>query len=209
MLVIPEEDEEPPARRSRRDWIVDCSLFLLATAVGGLALADQVGRGLDGPLLVFDVIGGAALCLALWWRRRWPFGLGLASVPIVAFSSSAGFAGLIVLFTVAAYRRWQLAFLVAGLQLAVFPVYRAVQPDDDSLPPLAFFVIQTLAYAAIVAWGMFIRGRRQSRRERVRHAEAEHDRGERECGGAQHDAYPLGRSQRLDLAHDVSPLRRG
>jgi signal transduction histidine kinase len=175
MLVIPEEDEEPPARRSRRDWIVDCSLFLLATAVGGLAVADQVGRGLDGPLLVFDVIGGAALCLALWWRRRWPFGLGLASVPIVAFSSSAGIAGLIVLFTVAAYRRWQLAFLVAGLQLAVFPVYRAVQPDDDSLPPLAFFVIQTLAYAAIVAWGMFIRGRRQSRRERVRHAEAEQE----------------------------------
>ena len=175
LLVVSEEDEEPPARRSRRDWVVDSSLFLLAAAAGGLALADQVGRGLDGPLLVFDVIGGAALCLALWWRRRWPFGLGLASVPIVAFSSSAGFAGLIVLFTVAAYRRWQLAFLVAALQLAMFPVYRAVQPDDDALPPLAFFVIQTLAYAAIVAWGMFIRGRRQSRRERVRHAEAEQE----------------------------------
>ena len=162
LLVVPEEDEEPPAPRSRRDWVVDCSLFLLAVAAGSLFLADQVGRGLDGPLLVFDVIGGAALCLALWWRRRWPFGLGLASVPIVAFSSSAGMAGFIVLFTVAAYRRWQLAFLVGGLQLAMFPVYRAVQPDDDSLPPLAFFVIQTLAYAAIVAWGMFIRGRRQS-----------------------------------------------
>src|SRR6188472_2235813 len=175
MLVVPEEDEEPPARRSRRDWVVDSSLFLLAAVGGGLALADQVGRGLDGPLLVFDVIGGAVLCLALWWRRRWPFGLGLASVPIVAFSSSAGFAGLIVLFTVAAYRRWQLAFLVAGLQLAMFPVFRAVQPDDDALPQLAFFVIQTLAYAAIVAWGMFVRGRRQSRRERVRHADAEQE----------------------------------
>ncbi|HEY5708739.1 MAG TPA: histidine kinase dimerization/phosphoacceptor domain-containing protein, partial [Solirubrobacterales bacterium] len=175
LVVVPEEDEEPPSRRSRFDWVVDCSLFLLATALGGLALADQVGRGLDGPLLVFDVIGGAALCLALWWRRRWPFGLGLASVPIVAFSSSAGFAGLIVLFTVAAYRRWQLAFLVAGLQLAMFPVFRAVQPDDDSLPPLAFFVIQTLAYAAIVAWGMFMRGRRQSAQERLRHAEAEQE----------------------------------
>ncbi|MBA3408816.1 MAG: sensor histidine kinase [Solirubrobacterales bacterium] len=174
LLVAPEEDEEPPSRRSRRDWAVDCSLFLLAIAAGGLTLADQVGRGLDGPLLVFDVIGGAALWLALWWRRRWPLGLGLASVPLVAFSSSAGLAGLIVLFTVAAYRRWQLAFLVAGLQLAVFPVYRAVQPDD-SLPPLALFVIQTLAYAAIVAWGMFIRGRRQSRRERVRHSEAEQE----------------------------------
>src|SRR5436305_1459999 len=82
---------------------------------------------------------------------------GLGSVRILAFSSAPGIPGLTVLSTVAPYRRWQLAFLVAGLQLAMFPVYRAVQPDDDSLPPLAFLVIQTLAYAAIVAWGMFIR----------------------------------------------------
>ncbi len=173
MLVAPEEDEQPPPRRSQRDWIVDSMLFLLATAVGALALADQVGRGLDAPLLVFDVIGGAALCLALWWRRRWPFALGLASVPMQAFSSSAGVAGLIILFTVAAYRRWQLAALIAGLQLAMLPVYRSVQPDDNSLPRWAYFAIVALAMTAIVAWGMFVRGRRQSRWERVRHAEAE------------------------------------
>ncbi|WP_372792234.1 sensor histidine kinase, partial [Paraconexibacter sp.] len=175
LLVAPEEDEMPSPRRTRRDRTVDGSLVLLAIAFGGMALADQVGRGLDGPLLVLDVIGGAALGLALWWRRRWPLGLGLTSVPIVAFSSSAGVAGLIVLFTVAAHRRWQLAILVAGLQLAMFPVYRAVQPDDPVLPPLAFFVIQTLAFAAVVAWGMFIRGRRQSVRERARHADAEQE----------------------------------
>ena len=171
MLVAPEEDEQPPPRRSQRDWIVDCMLFLLATAVGASALADQVGRGLDAPLLVFDVIGGAALCLALWWRRRWPFALGLASVPMQAFSSSAGVAGLIILFTVAAYRRWQLAALIAALQLAVLPVYRSVQPDDTSLPPWAYFALVTLAMTAIVACGMFVRARRQSRWERVRHAE--------------------------------------
>jgi len=173
MFVAPEEDEQPPPRRSRRDWVVDCALFLLAIVVGASALADQVGRGLDAPLLVFDVIGGAALCLALWWRRRWPFALGLASVPMQAFSSSAGVAGLIILFTVAAYRRWQLAALIAALQLAVLPVYRSVQPDDTSLPPWAHFAIVTLAMTAIVACGMFVRARRQSRRERVRHAEAE------------------------------------
>jgi hypothetical protein len=33
MLVIPEEDEEPPARRARRDRIVACSLVLLATCL--------------------------------------------------------------------------------------------------------------------------------------------------------------------------------
>jgi signal transduction histidine kinase len=119
------------------------------------------------------VIGGGALCLALWWRRRWPLALALASVPMQAFSSSAGVAGLIILFTTAAYRRWQLAALIAGLQIAMLPVYRRLQPDDDTLPPWAHFALVTLAMTAIVAWGMFVGGRRQSQQERTRHANAE------------------------------------
>jgi signal transduction histidine kinase len=90
-----------------------------------------------------------------------------------AFSSSAGVAALIILFTVAAYRRWQLAALIAGLQLAMLPVFRSVQPDDNSLPRWAYFALVALAMAAVVAWGMFVRGRRESRQERVRHAGAE------------------------------------
>jgi len=82
-------------------------------------------------------------------------------------------AALIILFTVAAYRRWQLAALIAALQFAMLPVFRSVQPDDNSLPRWAFFTLVVLAMAAIVAWGMFVRGRRESRQERVRHAEAE------------------------------------
>jgi signal transduction histidine kinase len=172
-LVVPEEDEAAPARRSRRDWIVDGALFLLATVVGLITVTDLVMRGLDWPLLFFDVCGGAALCVALWWRRRWPFGLGLASVPVLAFSSSAGLAGAIILFTVAAYRRWQQALLVAGLQLAVAPAYHALHPEDDSLSLLASYLVATLGTAAVVGWGMFWRGRRQARYERVRRAQAE------------------------------------
>ena len=173
LLVAP--DEDPPLRRSQRDWVIDAALFLLAVALGASALHDQVGRGLDGPLLVLDVIGGAALCLSLWWRRRWPLVLGLASVPMQAFSSSAGAAALIILFTVAAYRRWQLAALIAALQLAMLPVFRSLQPDDNSLPRWAFFALAALTMTAIVLSGMFARGRRESRQERVRHAEAEQE----------------------------------
>ena len=173
MLAAPDEDEQAPPHRSQRDWIVDVALFLLAAVAGALALVDAIGRGLEAPLLVFDVIGGAALCLALLWRRRWPLALGLASVPMEAFSSSAGVAGLIALFTVAAYRRWQLAALIGGLQLAMLPVYRSVQPDDNSLPRWAFYALVVLAMTAVVLSGMFVRARRESRQERVRHAEAE------------------------------------
>ncbi len=170
-LVVPEDHDTPPARRSRRDWIVDCALFALAVGLGSVSLASSAQHGLDGPLLVVDAVCGAALSLALWWRRQWPFALGLISLPILAVSSFAGPAGLIILFTVAAYRRWQPAFLVAGLQLALLPVGPALHPQGDS--PTAYYLGGTLGTAVIVAWGMFQRGRRQTQRERLRRAEAE------------------------------------
>jgi signal transduction histidine kinase len=170
-LVVIEEDDEPPARRSRRDWIVDSVLFLLAIALGSGSLVSSASHGLRGPLLVVDATSGAALCLAVWWRRRYPLALGLASLPILAISSFAGPAGLIILFTVAAYRRWQLAFFVAGLQLALLPAQRAIHPQGDSLT--SYYLFSTLGTAAIVGWGMFLRGRRQAQRERLRRAEAE------------------------------------
>jgi signal transduction histidine kinase len=170
-LLGPEEDEAPRGRRSRREWIVDCALFLLAAALGGVALVSSARHGSHGPLLVLDAFGGAAVCLALWWRRRWPLGLGLASLPILAISSAAGPAGVIILFSVAAYRRWQLAFLVAAPQLALLPVGRALHPQGDSLT--AYYLTGTLGTAVIVVWGMFRRGRRQAQGERLRRTQAE------------------------------------
>jgi signal transduction histidine kinase len=164
------EDEPPPAPRSRRDWIVDSALFLLAIVAGLATHADAIEQGLEGALHVVDLIGGAALCLALWGRRRWPFGLGLASAPIMAVSSFAAPAGAIILFSVAEYRRWQQALLVAGLQLAALLISHTVRPGDADA---ASYVVGPLFIAAIVASGMVVRGRREARRERVGRTQAE------------------------------------
>jgi signal transduction histidine kinase len=166
-----EEDDTPVASRSRRDWIVDSALFLFATVLAITSGLNSARHGLHGPLLAIDVIGGVVLCLALWWRRRWPLGLGLVSLPVLAVSSSAGPAGVIILYTVAAYRRWQLAVLVAAAQVALLPLERAIQPQVTSLT--AYYLTGTLGSAAVVAWGMFRRSRRQAQRERGRRAEAE------------------------------------
>ena len=85
-LFAPEDDDAPPAHRSRRDWIADSTLFVLAIALGALTLVSSSQHGLDGALLVIDAVGGALLCVALWWRRRWPLGLGFASL----FVASSG-----------------------------------------------------------------------------------------------------------------------
>src|SRR5215469_18821790 len=176
----PEDDEAPTAARSRRDWIVDSTLFLFAAVLAIATGVNSAQHGLRGPLLAVDAIGGAVLCLALWWRRRWPLGLGLVSLPVLAVSSSAGAAGVIILYTVAAYRRWQLAFLVAAAQVALLPVGRVLHPAGANAAVLhvgnsqaAYYLACTLAAAVIVAWGMFRQGRRQSRWERARHSETE------------------------------------
>jgi len=166
-----EDDDAPAAARSRRDWIVDTVLFLVAAVLGITAGVTSSRHGLTGPLLVIDAIGGAVACLALWWRRRWPLGLGLASLPVLVVSSSAGPAGVIILYSVAAYRRWQLAVLVAAAQVVLLPLGRAIHPQGNSVA--AYYLAGTLGPAVVVAWGMFRRSRLQAQRERARRAEAE------------------------------------
>ena len=167
-----EDDDAPAAPRSRRDWIVDTVLFLVAAVLGLTAVISSARQGLHGPLLAIDAVGGVVLCLALWWRRRWPLGLGLASLPVLALSSSAGPAGVIILYTVAAYRRWQAAVLVAAAQVVLLPLQRVIHPQSNTSLTV-YYLTGTLGPAVVVAWGMFRRSRRQAKRERARRAEAE------------------------------------
>jgi signal transduction histidine kinase len=165
-----EDDDAPHPARTRRDWIVDTILFLLAALLALSSAMTSARQGLHGPMLVVDVACAALACPALWWRRRWPLGVGLALVALVVVSPAAAPAGAVTLYTVAAYRRWQLAVLVAAAQVALLPLDRAVQPQSAS--PAVYYVGGVLGPAVIVAWGMFRRTRRQAQRERTRRAEA-------------------------------------
>jgi signal transduction histidine kinase len=166
-----EDDDAPAATRIRRDWIVDTVLFLLTAVLALTSVTSSARQGLNGPLLAIDAIGAAMGCVALWWRRRWPLGVGLAVVAIEVVSPAAGLAGVVTLYTVAAYRRWQLALLVAAAQVALLPLGRAIQPQG--LPPAVYYLTGTFAPAVVVAWGMFRRTRLQAQRESDRRAEAE------------------------------------
>jgi signal transduction histidine kinase len=196
------EDDLPPARRSRRDWWVDSILFVVAIVFGIAALGDSHKHGLDGALFVIDLISGLAVCVALWWRRRWPFALALVSAPVMPFSSFAGAAGAILLFTVAAYRRWQLAVVVAGLNLLLLPASRVVHPQGTSAA--TYYLTGILGTAVIVGWGMFWRGRRQTQRERQRRAEAEEQLRVEQIRHAERER--IAREMHDVLAHRISLL---
>src|SRR5581483_3232834 len=166
-----EADDAPVATRTRRDWIVDCVLFLVEAVLALSSAISSARHGLRGPMLVIDATGAALACLALWWRRRWPLGVGLAVMALLSVSPAAGLAGVVALYTVAAYRRWQLACLIAGAQVVLLPAARAIQPQGISAA--VYYLGGTLVPAVVVAWGLFRRSRRQAQRERERRAEAE------------------------------------
>lgn len=169
-VFAPEEDDSPSAR-SRRERVGDAALVLIAIAFGSWSLAAASRHGLGGPLRVGDAILGIGFCIALWRRRAAPVELGLASIPLIAVSSFVGPAALVALATVAAYRRWQAAALVGGLLFLVTPIERVVHPEGGSLT--AFYTHRLAVTAVAVGLGMFLRNRRQARRERERRQRAE------------------------------------
>ena len=122
-----------------------------------------------------DVILGSAACLLLWVRRRWPVPLTLALAVTGLFSVTSIGAASILVFTVAVHRPFRQVALVAAAHVASSAVYSAIYPD----PSQSYWVGVTwtvVLIGAVVAWGMFVRARRQlilSLRDRAVRAESE------------------------------------
>lgn len=204
-ILVPDPDGDPRGR-STRDWVVDGFCFLIAVAGGFLVFAESMDRMSDA-LQFYDLAGGAVASFALWWRRRWPLGIGLFVLAMNTFASSASFAGAIALFTVAVHRRAALAFAFGALSIAITPILLTIQPDNPDSPLWVELVIGALATGGVVAWGMFVRARRQlllSLRDRAERAESEQQL--RVEQARQHERARIAREMHDVLAHRISLL---
>jgi signal transduction histidine kinase len=161
-------------RRTTRDWVVDGLLFLLAIGVGVLSLADSLAQHLAPVPLAVDLGLGGLSCLGVWLRRRWPAGLAVIVGLFSIYSMSASGAALIALFTVAAYRRFAVVGPIAA-GYALVPFLTVVVRPDIARAPWWQAVLGVVCVAAVLAWGMFVRARRQSVRERARRVESEQE----------------------------------
>jgi signal transduction histidine kinase len=203
-VLVPDPDRDP-RRRSTRDWIVDFACFLIAV-VGGFLLFAEAADRMSEDLQFFDLVGGAIASIALWWRRRWPVGVALLATAMSAYAVSAGAAAAIALFTVAVHRRAAVALALAALNLAIQPLFLAVHPDDE-VPYWVSIAIALLGIGGVVAWGMFVRARRQlvvSLRDRAERAEAEQQL--RVEQARQHERARIAREMHDVLAHRISLL---
>ncbi|MCU1486868.1 MAG: two-component sensor histidine kinase [Actinomycetia bacterium] len=162
--------------RTGRDWAVDVVGFVVAVAFGALTVSmarHDVANPLTGTDLVVDVACGSLCCASLWWRRRWPVAVALVCVLLGAFSTSATIPGLLALSSLAVHRSVRPVVLTASLWLPSAVVYAAYSRRTDTWSVL---LLMTAMVVASIAWGMFVRARRQllvTLRERARRAEAD------------------------------------
>ncbi|WP_327032681.1 sensor histidine kinase [Micromonospora ureilytica] len=181
-LVVPAERDRAHPRRTTRDWVVDSLAFLIgllwvlfATA-DGLSPVPEAALPLPHDWMVgVDALIGLVCCGLLWLRRRWPLGLALATLPLNLFSMAAAIPLLIIYFTVVVHRRTAVTIAVTGAGLLTNLVFSWTRPDPH-MPYWATVLWGVVITFGVLAWGMFVRARRQlivSLRERAERAEAE------------------------------------
>ena len=202
---------EPPsdgvAVRTGRDRAVDTLLCLLGAVAGALFLSpelDAATRVLTTSEVWVDAGCGLLAVAALWWRRRWPFGVAVACLVIGTLSISATAPGLIALFSLAVHRPARPALAVTALWPPIVVLFALYSPTTDPVSALA--VTTPLAVAA-TASGMFLRARRMlltSLRERALRAETDQRLHEEQARMAERTR--IAREMHDVLAHRISLL---
>jgi signal transduction histidine kinase len=139
----------------------------------------------------------------MWLRRRWPVGFAATVIVFSVFSTAAASVALIALFTVAVYRRLAVAGLVAA-GFALASIGSVLVRSDTAVPNWWQAVLGIACVAAVLAWGMFIRARRQlarTLRDRARRAESE-----RIAEARRHERQRIAREMHDVLGHRISLL---
>ncbi len=177
MRVHEGELDKTRADRTRKDWLVDITAFVCAVGFGVLLHIDAVNKEAGGPselLLVADVILLPVGAATLFWRRRWPFWVAVATGVMSIFASSLGVACLIATYALAAYARQGRAYLGLAILFLTVPLTTVFWSIDREF--WTNFTFGLIATAAAFAWGSFAGARRQlllSLEDRAARAESE------------------------------------
>jgi signal transduction histidine kinase len=170
-------DEDGSMRRTARDWTVDVTCFVLSVSIG-LSLYDAALISATHPVPSLwkgsDLAVGGACCLALWWRRRYVTQVAVLAVLGSVISAFATMAVVLIVFSTAVHRRTATALIVAAAVSGGSILFSVLRPQRESI--VATLAVTGAVVAPVLAWGMFVRARRQlvqSLRERAERAETE------------------------------------
>ncbi|MEU8226944.1 histidine kinase [Kribbella sp. NPDC048915] len=147
-------------RRTTRNWVVDSVSFVLAVLLALLIYAEGKNDPVPSALLALDFWSGIVLCLALWFRRRWPVQLTLLATAASVYSEAAAGPLLVLIMTVAVHKPWRTSIWILALNIVASASYLQVRHKPESEWALQLTLGLAL-YLASAGWGFYIRSRRQ------------------------------------------------
>ncbi|MEV0592628.1 sensor histidine kinase [Nonomuraea cavernae] len=196
-VLLGDDTDGRPARRSTRDWIIDIGMFVAACGIT-LLIGSEL-TGVPHPLMVVEQVAGVLACAAVWLRRRWPLGFALVVTALSSFLALVGGAAIVGLFTVAVHRPFRISGPFTVFNLVALVPYVLLRPDPE-LGATGELVLGVAIVLTVFAWGIVVRARRQlvwSLRQRAAIAAGEARRLERER---------IAREMHDVLAHRISML---
>lgn len=169
------EDYQPALNWWRHAWRLLLTLAISATVWAGFA--GQQAR--EMPILfVVDLGLGVVAYALMFFRRRWPIAVAVATNALGAVSGVAAGPATLTAVSMATRRRLTAIVPVAGLALVASTIYTETQPSDQSDPLWLSLTVGLLVLAATMGWGMYIGSRREliwTLKHRAEHAEAEQE----------------------------------
>ncbi|MET0602877.1 MAG: histidine kinase [Baekduia sp.] len=166
--------EEPGARRTPRDWLVDALMYAVSGAFGVAVLGTTAGPRSD-VMIGIDIAAGIVAFAALGFRRRRPAEVAVLVAVLSCFSALAAGAALAALFNVALRMAPRPLAGIAALSLVAMLVSAGVYGNDGGYD-WGGLVLGFLLMIVVLGWGLFARAQRdlvRSLHERAQRFEAE------------------------------------
>ncbi|MEV5323359.1 histidine kinase [Nonomuraea sp. NPDC052634] len=145
-------------------------LYLFAALPLLLSAVILISSGTYGPqvdvgMLLADMATGAAGMALLPLRRRWQWQIAAVLAVPTAFSMTMGGPAIVAFASLATHRRWRQVVPVAVLFWAC-EVFYSRWKDDIQLT-VFYAIVSAAVLAAVTAFGLYLRGRRELEAERL------------------------------------------
>ena len=179
--------------------------MLLISAIAWLPVADQQADIAELWVLA-DLVLGAASCVLVFYRRRWPVTVALALALASAVSGTASGPAVLAIVSLATRRRWREIAIVGSVSVAASQFFATVLPTGDE-PVWVDVTVNLVSAVAVISWGMYVGSRREliwTLRNRAERAEAEQ---ELRLGQARsNERARIAREMHDVLAHRISQV---
>lgn len=195
------EEYQPPLTRWGHTWRLAVMLLISA----GIWLT-VIERQSDLQRTA-DLVLGAVSFVLVFFRRRWPLGIAIATNALGTVAATAAGPASLALVSLSTRRRWRHILPMAVLAVISAQLFSHVNPPADAEVWWITLSTNTVFLAAVTAWGMYLGSRREliwTLRNRAERAEAEQ---ELRAGRARdNERARIAREMHDVLAHRISQI---